>query len=284
MLLLGAHMSIAGGIDKAVDHALSVDSDAVQIFTKNQRQWKAKPLEAAVVELCKKKYCESGLRGVVAHNSYLINLASQKEDLLAKSVDAMRDELERCEQLGVPFLVAHPGSHTGAGREAGLDRIVQSFDEIHAALPGYAVRTLLETTAGQGTNLGSTFEDLAYLLERVAEPERLGVCLDTCHVFAAGYDIRTPDTYEATMAEFNRIIGIKQLEALHFNDSKFGLGSKKDRHELIGKGEIGEIAFRCLMNDPRLDGKPALLETEKGEDLAEDRAAIILLRSLVDQA
>jgi deoxyribonuclease IV len=280
MLLLGAHMSVAGGLDKAIDHALAVESDAVQIFTKNQRQWVAKPLLDEDVERFRRRYIESGLRGLVAHNSYLVNMASPKDDLWEKSVNAQRDELERCEQLGVPFLVAHPGSHVGSGRDPGLDRIVVALDRLHTELPGYKVRTLLETTAGQGTNLGSTFEDLAYLLERVANPERVGICFDTCHVFVAGYDIRDAESYASTMAQFDGVIGLERIEAFHFNDSKGELGSKKDRHDLIGKGFIGADGFRNFMRDSRFEGKPALLETEKGDDLEEDRIAIALLRSL----
>ncbi|CAN5649082.1 deoxyribonuclease IV [soil metagenome] len=281
MLWLGAHMSISGGVDKAIDHAVSVESDAVQVFTKNQRQWNAKPLSDEDAERFRTRYAEAGLKGVVAHDSYLINLASPKDDLWDKSIAAFKDELERCELLGIPFLVTHPGSHTGSGCEAGLDRIVTALEQVHSDLPGYKVRTLLETTAGQGTNLGSTFEDLAYLLENTAASERLGVCFDTCHVFVAGYDIRTPETYESTMSEFDRIVGLTQIEAFHFNDAKEELGSKKDRHHLIGQGYIGSEGFRNFMNDSRFDGKPALLETDKGDDLAEDRAALALLRSLV---
>jgi deoxyribonuclease IV len=281
MLLLGAHMSVAGGLHNAIKDALEVESDAVQIFTKNQRQWNAKPLVDEDVTTFKTRYKESGLRGLVAHNSYLINMASPKDDLWEKSINAMRDEIERCEQLEVPYLVAHPGSHTGSGREAGLDRIVEALNRLHDEVPGYKAMTLLETTAGQGTNLGSTFDDLAYLLERVAQPERLGVCFDTGHVFVAGYDIRDAETYAATMDEFDRVVGLQLIKAFHFNDSKGDLGSKKDRHDLIGKGFIGEDGFRNFMCDERFAGLPALLETEKGDDLEEDRIAIALLRSLV---
>lgn len=281
MLWLGAHMSIAGGLDKAIDHALAVESDAVQIFTKNQRQWNAKPIADEDAQAFRTRFAESGLKSVVAHNSYLINMASPKDELWEKSIAGMRDELERCEQIGVPYLVAHPGSHVGSGRETGLDRIVEALDRLHVDLPGFTVRTLLETTAGQGTNLGSDFEDLAYVIERVATPERLGVCFDTCHVFVAGYDIRTPETYAETMATFDEIIGLQQIEAFHFNDTQGDLSCRKDRHDLIGKGMIGEAGFRNFMLDERIAGKPALLETDKGDDLAEDRAALELLRSLV---
>jgi deoxyribonuclease-4 len=253
----------------------------VQVFTKNQRQWNAKPLSDDEAERFRTRYAESGLKGVVAHDSYLINLASPKDDLWEKSIAAFRDELERCELLGIPYLVTHPGSHTGSGREVGLDRIVAALDRVHAELPGYKVRTLLETTAGQGTNLGSTFEDLSYLLEKTAASERLGVCFDTCHTFVAGYDLRTPETYAETMDEFDRLIGLEQIEAFHFNDAKEELGTKKDRHHLIGQGCIGAEGFRSFMNDSRFHGKLALLETDKGDDLAEDRAALELLRSLI---
>lgn len=281
MLYLGAHMSVSGGLENAITDALAVESEALQIFTKNQRQWNARPTSDEAAELFKSRYAESGLKGLVSHNSYLINMASPKDDIWAKSLAAMVDELQRCDQIDVPFMVAHPGSHTGSGREAGLDRIVEALDRVHADLPEARARTLLETTAGQGTNLGSAFEDIAYIIERVSAPERLGVCFDTCHVFAAGYDIRTPETYAATLDEFDRVIGLGQIEVFHFNDSKHELGSRKDRHELIGKGFIGEDGFRSFMNDPRFAGKPAILETDKGDNLEEDRAAILLLRSLV---
>lgn len=281
MLYLGAHMSVAGGLHNAIKDAVASDSDSVQIFTKNQRQWKAKPTADEDAALFKQKFIEAGLRQVISHNSYLINMASPKDDLWEKSIAAQKNELERAQQLDVPFVVAHPGSHVGSGRETGLDRIVDALNRIHAELPGLETITLLETTAGQGTNLGSTFEDLSYILERVAAPERLGVCFDTCHVFAAGYDIRTPETYAATLDEFDRVIGLDQIRAFHFNDSKFDLGLKKDRHELIGKGFIGVEGFRNFMNDARFDGKSAYLETEKGDNLEEDIAAIKLLRSLV---
>lgn len=281
MLYLGAHMSVSGGLHNAIADALATGSDSVQIFTKNQRQWKAKPTTDEAAALFKEKFVESGLKQVISHNSYLINMASPKDELWEKSIDAQKDELERAQQLDIPYVVAHPGSHVGSGEEVGLNRIVDALNRIHAETAGYTPKTLLETTAGQGTNLGSKFEDLSYILERVAQPERLGVCFDTCHVFVAGYDIRTPETYAATMEEFDRVIGLDQILAFHFNDSKGEIGSKKDRHDLIGKGFIGVEGFRNFMNDSRFQGKSAYLETEKGDDLEEDIAAINLLRSLV---
>jgi deoxyribonuclease-4 len=284
MLKLGAHMSIAGGFDKAVQRAHSVESDALQIFTKNQKQWKAKPILDDEVTLYRQQCVDCAIDPVVAHDSYLINLASPKDDMWEKSIEAFRIELERCEQMGIPFLVTHPGAHTGSGTEAGIARVITALDRIHTDLPGYKVRTLLETTAGQGTTLGATFEELAAIIGGVASSERLGVCYDTCHTFVAGYDIRTPETYAETMQQFDRTIGLGMIETFHFNDALTEFGSKRDRHAHIGAGFIGVEGFRHIMNDRRFAGKPALLETEKGEDLAEDREALILLRSLVVQS
>ena len=282
MLKLGAHMSIAGGFDKAVQRAHSVESDAVQIFTKNQKQWKAKPIMDEDAALFRQHCVDCVIDPVVAHDSYLINLASPNDEMWEKSIDAFRIELERCEQLGIPFLVTHPGAHTGSGITEGIARVVAALDRVHTDLPGYRVRTLLETTAGQGTTLGATFEELAAIIAGVATPERLGICYDTCHTFVAGYDIRTPEAYAETMAQLDRTIGVSLIEAFHFNDALTEFGSKRDRHAHIGAGFIGAEGFRNFMNDARFAGKPALLETDKGEDLAEDREALILLRSLVD--
>ncbi len=279
MLKLGAHMSIAGGFDKAVERAKAVDSDALQIFTKNQNQWRARPIADDEVVRFKAALEEHQIGPVVAHDSYLINLASPKDELWEKSIAAFREELERCELLGIPFLVTHPGSHTGSGTEAGIARVIEALDRIHTDMPGLTVRTLLETTAGQGSNLGSAFEELQQMIEGVRQPERIAVCFDTCHVFVAGYDVSTPEAYAETMDTFDRLIGIDRIEAFHFNDAKQPLGSKKDRHHLISHGCIGIGGFWNFINDERLCGKPALLETEKGDDLAEDRDAIALLRA-----
>ncbi|MDQ3547366.1 MAG: deoxyribonuclease IV [Chloroflexota bacterium] len=281
MLKLGAHMSISGGFDKAVQRAQSVESDALQIFTKNQKQWKAKPIADEDAAIFRQQCLDCAIDPVVAHDSYLINLASPNDEMWEKSIDAFRIELERCEQLGIPFLVTHPGAHTGSGTEAGIARVIVALDRVHAELPGYRVRTLLETTAGQGTTLGATFEELATMIDGVAAPERLGICYDTCHTFVAGYDIRTPETYAVTMEQLDRTVGVSQIEAFHFNDALTDFGSKRDRHAHIGAGFIGAEGFRNFMNDARFAGKPALLETEKGDDLTEDREALTLLRSLV---
>lgn len=284
MLKLGAHMSIAGGFDKAVHRAKSVESEALQIFTKNQNQWKARDLVDEHVATYRQCCIDCAIDPVVAHDSYLINLASPNDELWEKSIAAFRIELERCERMGIPFLVTHPGAHTGSGTEAGIARVVEALDRIHVDLPGYQVRTLLETTAGQGSTLGATFEELAQLMGGVQAPERLGICFDTCHVFVAGYDIRTPEAYAETMEALDRTVGIANVEAIHLNDALKELGSKRDRHAHIGKGYIGAAGFWNLMNDERLRGKPGLLETEKGDDLAEDREAIVLLRSFVGGA
>lgn len=280
MLRLGAHMSVSGGLEKSVARAMSVDSDALQIFTKNQNQWRAKELTDKDVTTFKAAVAESGLAPIVAHDSYLINLASNKDDLWEKSIEAFRIELERCEMLGIPYLVTHPGAHTGAGVEYGIERVIEALNRVHTDLPGYTVKTLLETTAGQGTTLGATFQELAQMIQGVSAPERVEVCMDTCHVFVAGYDIRTPELYAEVMDQFDEHIGLDKLPVFHFNDTEKELGSKRDRHAKIGYGLIGAEGFRNFMTDLRLDGRAALLETEKGDDLAEDREAIELLRSL----
>jgi deoxyribonuclease-4 len=274
-------MSISGGFDKAVERAKAVDSDALQIFTKNQNQWRARPILDDEVDRFRQALESSGVKVVVAHDSYLINLASPKDELWEKSIAAFREELERCELLGIPYLVTHPGAYTESSAEAGIGRVTAALDRIHSELPGYKVMTLLETTAGQGTTLGATFNELATMRAGIAAPERVGVCFDTCHTFVAGYDTRTPETYAATMQEFDELIGLEHLKAFHFNDAMKELGSKRDRHSRISYGCIGSGGFWNYMNDERLVGRAALLETEKGDDLAEDREAIELLRSFV---
>jgi len=274
-------MSIAGGFDKAVARAQSVDSEALQIFTKNQNQWKARPIGDEEVVLFKEQCAGCGIQVVVAHDSYLINLASPKDELWEKSIAAFCEELERCELLGIPYLVTHPGAYTESSAPEGIAKVVAALDRIHTDLPGYQVMTLLETTAGQGTTLGANFEELAAMRAGITAPERVGVCFDTCHTYVAGYDCRTEDTYAATMDAFDGAVGLEHLKAFHFNDALLGLGSRRDRHAQIGKGTIGVGGFWNFMNDARLKGRPALLETEKRDDLAEDREAIELLRSLI---
>jgi deoxyribonuclease-4 len=278
---LGAHESIAGGLYKVFDRAQSATCDAVQIFVKSNRSWAVKPLTGDEIAQFKARAEESGIRPVVAHTSYLLNLGTPDELLWEKSRNMLITELERCEALGVPWLVLHPGSHVGTGEKAGLTRVAEGLGEVHAAAPGFRTQVLLETTAGQGDSLGYTFEQLARIIELTPQGERLGVCLDTCHVFAAGYELRTAEGYAATMAAFDDALGLKRLKALHLNDSKGELGSRIDRHEHIGKGHIGLEGFRNVLNDPRLAGLPGLLETPKGEDLEEDRENLAVLRSLV---
>ncbi len=280
MLQLGAHMSIAGGHDQSIDRAAAFAMEALQIFTKNANQWQAKPIDPTAAERFRLRWAESGMCALVAHDSYLINLASPDDALREKSRLAFRDELDRCELLGVPYLVTHPGAHMGDGVEAGLARVAEAIDRIHDERPNGTTTILLETTAGQGTALGRTFEDLAGIIDGVADKTRVAVCFDTCHAFAAGYDLRDAASYEATMRAFDETIGLALLHAFHLNDSKKGLGSRVDRHAPIGEGELGADAFRFLLNDPRFEGLPGILETPKGDDGEEDRRNLATLRGL----
>ncbi len=280
-MLLGSHVSISGGLHKAFERAHEIGCTAIQIFSRNATRWKVKPLEKTQITRFIEDWKASTITSVVVHDSYLINLGTPKEDLLQKSRDAMLIELQRCEQLTIPYLVIHPGSHVGSGEENGLKRIAESFDVIHEQTTGYTTHILLETTAGQGTNLGYRFEQLAQIIETVQEPERLGVCLDTCHVFAAGYELRTEEGYHETFEQFDKIIGLDRLQAIHLNDSLKGLGSRRDRHQEIGKGAIGLEGFRLLMNDPRLNAIPMILETPKGDDpIAADKENLRVLQDL----
>jgi len=283
-MLLGAHMSIAGGVHKALERGKSVGCDIVQIFTKSSNQWKAKPLTDEDLRLFNEAKAETGISIVIGHTSYLINLAAPDPLTYNKSLDSMRIELERAEALGLPHLVLHPGSHKGEGEQAGLKKIAKSLDAVHKALPGLKVKTALEITAGQGTGLGFRFEHLARIMDTAKNPERLSVCFDTCHAFAAGYDIRTKKAYMATMREFDRVIGLKNLGVIHLNDAKKELASRIDRHEHIGKGHIGLDGFRWLLNDTRMRTVPMSLETHKGKDLKEDVENLATLRSLIKPA
>ena len=279
--LIGAHESIAGGIYKAFDRAASVDCKTLQVFTKNNNQWYAKPLTDEDVANYKTAETKSSIVPVVAHTCYLINLCATDKNILTKSREAFLDELRRCEMLGIPYLNFHPGSHMGAGEAEGIKRIVESLNWAHEQTKGFNVLSILETTAGQGSAIGFRFEQLRAIIDGTDEPSRMTVCIDTCHVFAAGYDIRTEETYEKTMNEFDDIVGMNRIVAIHANDSKKGLGSHVDRHEHIGKGAIGTSGFRLLMNDRRLQHIPKILETPKGVDLQEDRMNLAVLRHLV---
>ena len=279
---LGAHESIAGGVSKAFDRAASVGCDAMQIFTKNNNRWSAKPLDPKEIERFHEKQEETGIHPVVAHDSYLINLGTPKDDLWEKSINAFIDELQRAEALSIPYLVMHPGSHTGSGEETGLKRIAEGLDRCHAATDGFKVLTLLEITAGQGTNLGYTFEQLRAIIDMIDDPDRVGICFDTCHALAAGYEFRDRESYERMWDEFDRVIGIERLKVFHLNDSLKDVGSHVDRHAHIGQGMLGLEPFRMILNDPRFDGLPGLLETPKSPDLHEDVDNLKTLRSLVE--
>jgi deoxyribonuclease IV len=278
--LLGAHMSIAGGVDKALLLGKKVECDAIQIFTKSSRQWASKPYTKEEIELFQLNQKETGIGTVIAHDSYLLNLGSPEDGLRKKSVLAFIDEIERCETLGIPNLVAHPGAHTGFGEEEGIKLIARSLNEVHTACPGYNVKVTLEITAGQGSCLGYRFEQIGKMIDATKENDRLRVCFDTEHAFAAGYDIRMKEGYERTFMEFDEAIGLDRLGAFHLNDSKKEFNSRVDRHEHIGKGHIGLEAFRLLLDDKRFWGLPMCLETPKGPDLREDEENLTLLRSL----
>ena len=275
---LGAHMSVADGLHLALHRGVESTCRVVQIFVKNQMQWQAKPLTDEAVKDFKRARRETGITRIVAHDSYLINLASPDDALWRKSIDAFLLELERCEALGVRGLVTHPGSHMGTGEERGLRRVAQALDLIHGRATGFKARTYLETTAGQGTNLGHRFEHLRAIVDQVREPERLAVCVDTCHIFSAGYDIRDESTYRETMDELKEVIGLRLVKAFHLNDSKTDFGSRVDRHAHIGRGSIGLGGFRCLMNDRRFARVPMFLETPKEDDM--DRKSLRRLRRL----
>ncbi len=275
---IGAHMSIAGGLHLALEAGKAAGCVSIGMFCKPSNQWKAKPLTDGDVALFRRTRTETGIRDVVAHASYLVNLASPDPALLEKSRAGFRIEMERCEALGIAFLVLHPGAHMGAGTESGLDTLAASFDRLHAECRGFRLRVLLEGTAGAGTLLGSRFEELAGVLRRVQSPDRLGVCLDTCHLHAAGYDISTRPGWESVMQAADAAFGLATIRAWHANDSKTPLGSHRDRHEAIGKGTIGLEAFRCLMTDPRFLDVPKILETPKEGGM--DAVNLAVLRRL----
>jgi deoxyribonuclease-4 len=280
---LGAHQSIAGGYYKAVESAAKLNMDVVQLFTKNNNQWRAKPISPAEIDEFRAALKATGIRFPVAHDSYLINLASPDDALWQKSLEAFTIELERAEALGLIGVVMHPGSHVDSSADEGFKRIVKALDQVHQRTKGFRALTLLETTAGQGSNLGYRFEHLARIANHVAAPERIGVCLDTCHIFVAGYPITSKAEYAATMGEFDRVVGIERIRAFHLNDSVRELGSRVDRHAKIGAGKLGLAPFRHLLNDPRFAGTPMYLETPKGVEDGENLDAINLrtLRGLI---
>jgi len=267
MPVFGAHMSVAGGLTNAVSAASAHGCGTLQIFTKNPNTWVGKTITDENATAFRRAVADARLAFTTSHNSYLINLAAANDTLYRKSVVAFADELDRAEQLGLDFLVTHPGAHVGGGETAGLTRLVRGLNEVLSTRKGYRARVLLETTAGQGTYLGGRFEHFRAILGGVNEPERYGVCLDTCHVFAAGYDLRTTENYEVTFNEFDRVVGLEWLKLFHVNDSAAEYCSRVDRHAGLGQGEIGLEAFRRLVTDPRFADHPMILETPK-EDAA----------------
>ncbi|TMQ27435.1 MAG: deoxyribonuclease IV [Candidatus Rokuibacteriota bacterium] len=277
---LGAHMSIAGGLPLALERGQALGCHAVQIFLKNQRQWAARPLGDDEARAFRAARRASGIAAVFAHASYLINLATPEPTAWRQAVDAFTDELERGEALGLGCVVIHPGSHLGAGVEWGLGRVADAVREALRRTRGYRVRIALENTAGAGGGLGRTLGELGALLDRAERPRRLGVCLDTCHLFAAGYDVRTAIGYEAAIAECAQAVGLERVLAFHLNDAKAPLGSGLDRHEHIGRGELGLAPFRSLLNDRRLAAVPKVLETPKEPEPVADRRNLATLRRL----
>ena len=273
-------MSIAGGMNRALEHGRSIDCNAVQLFVKNPNQWRTKKLGAGEIEVFKREKELFAPNFILAHSSYLVNLASADRRILARSLTGFLEEMRRAQSLGIPFMVIHPGSHRGAGAAKGIARLAASLNEIISALPEPAPGILLETTAGQGDSLGSTFDELARIIEISCADDSLGVCFDTCHVFAAGYDLRTKRAYEKTLGEFDDALGLNRLKAFHLNDSVKELGSRVDRHTHIGSGKLGLAAFSFLVNDARFLDRPMVLETPKGQDDSNDILNLAVLRGL----
>ncbi|NOY41385.1 MAG: deoxyribonuclease IV [Planctomycetes bacterium] len=284
MAILGAHMSIAGGYFKAVEAAHRAGCDCVQLFTKNNNQWRAKEISDEDVAKFRGALAEHGISHPISHDSYLINMASPKDELWKKSIEAFVVELQRAELLGIPYVVAHPGAFTSSSETQGLKRIVLALDEVHRQTKGCSAQCLLETTAGQGSNLGWKFDQLATIIDGVGDPDRLGICFDTCHVFAAGYAMDTEKSYRATMRKLSQTVGTKKVKAFHLNDSLKAFGSRVDRHAGIGRGEMGLEPFRFLLNDRRFRKVPMYLETPKGTENENDLDVINLktLRGLIE--
>lgn len=279
--MFGAHMSIAGGFEKALERGKKINCQAIQIFTKNSNQWKAKEISESDLKKYQNSCNKFQINPVIAHDSYLINLASPDPGLHKKSVDAFFHEMERCDKLNIPYLVFHPGAHKGSGEKAGLKKVAQSINMLLKKGKDLQVSLLIETTAGQGTYLGYKFEHLAEIIKMTERKDSVGVCLDTCHIFASGYDISNVKGYKSTFDRFDKLIGIEKLKVIHLNDSKKGMGSRVDRHEHIGKGYLGLEPFRLLVNDKRFSCIPKILETPKGPDLKEDIENLRVLKRLI---
>jgi deoxyribonuclease-4 len=288
-MFLGAHMSIEGGVENAPLRGKKAGCQVIQIFTKNNNRWNSRQLTDKDINSFKKNSFDTGVIPSASHTAYLINLASPNTEIYKKSLEAFYDEMERAERLGLPYLIFHPGAHLGSGEDAGLKKIADSINILlkkpvpfpETGADGFKLMLLLETTAGQGSHLGYKFEHLSEIIEMVDEKEKMGVCLDTCHIFAAGYDISSEYGYKKTFEDFNKIIGIDRLKAFHINDSKKGLGSRVDRHEHIGKGKIGLTAFKLLLNDAQFKNIPMIIETPKGKTMREDRRNLSVLKGLI---
>lgn len=281
-MILGAHESIAGGVFNAIERGKKATCDTIQMFNKSNNQWQAKKISSDELDKYFEAIDKTGVTVSTSHTSYLINIASPNPELNEKSYMALKEEMERCQVLKIPNLVMHPGSHVGTGEEIGMDKIAENlvrlFEELDNA---QSVTLLLETTAGQGSNLGYTFEQIAYMIDKAGSHDKLGVCLDTCHIFAAGYPISDPKDYKKTIKQFDDTIGLDRLRIIHMNDSKKEFESKRDRHEHIGEGFIGLDAFANFVNDKRLENVPMILETPKGDELVEDIENLKRLRSLI---
>lgn len=280
-LLLGAHISVAGGLEKSIERGESIGCTTIQIFTKSNRQWSAKPLTDEQIDLFKNSVKNSSIDPIITHACYLINLAATNKEFYLKSIESLELDLSRCEQLEIPYLVLHPGSGGKQGADDGLDKIIKGLNTALHKVPGKTM-VLLETMAGQGSSLCATFEQLHHIRSNIDDKKRIGICVDTCHIFAAGYDFRTEAAYEKLWKEFDDIIGLNHLKLFHLNDSKKDIGSRVDRHEHIGKGKIGLHAFAMLMNDARFFDIPKIVETPKGEDpLKDDKHNIDTLKHVL---
>ncbi|HVG22602.1 MAG TPA: deoxyribonuclease IV [Thermoanaerobaculia bacterium] len=277
--LIGAHLSTRGGLPNVFARAAEVDASAVALFAKNGNQWKGKEMtDADCAEFASKR----NVRPMLTHASYLINLSTTNPEFHRKSIAAMADELDRAERLGIHAVVLHPGAHMGAGADAAIDQIARSLDAVHELIPNHKVVTLLETAAGQGTCVGCTFDELGRMIRLVDDKSRVGVCFDTCHVFAAGYELRTYDAYQRTIDELLHHVGLENVGAFHLNDSKKPLGSRVDRHQHIGEGELGLEPFRLLLNDARFAKLPKVIETPKTIEIESDRRNLGVLRGLIE--
>lgn len=282
--LLGAHMSIAGGIQNALRRGYELQCTTIQIFTKNASQWRERYIEDAEGEAFQALQRELEITPVISHAAYLINLASPFRELYKRSINAVVNEVKRCEALGIPYLVIHPGSHTGCGEERAIELIVDALDVINEKIRPASLTILLEISAGQGTSIGYTIEQIAQIIKGVKEGRRIGFCMDTCHAFAAGYEFRTKASYQRFIRDIDTIIGLEKLRVIHLNDSKSKCGSKIDRHEHIGKGMIGERPFGWIMRDEQLKNIPKIIETPGlGKDPAHDRINLDLLRKLAKE-